>query len=269
MEKLLMKISPSKKIWKSVFRVINEADIVLEVLDSRDPEIFRNKKIEEIVTKKGKKLILVINKSDLVPKEVLEKWKKKFNKEYPTVYISSKDRLGTRILRKTILKHAPKIPVKVALIGYPNVGKSSIINVLKGKHSAGTSPVPGFTKHSQLFRVTPKIFILDNPGVYPAEDEVSLILKSALEVEKIEDPITYALELIKIVKKKDPKQLVKIYGIDADDSFEFLEKLAIKRGRLLKGGKPDIEEIARVILRDWQKGKIVVWKEPEGAETSN
>jgi len=257
-----MKILPSKRAWKSVFKIINEADIVLEVLDSRDPESFRNKRIEEIVTKKGKQLILVINKSDLVPKEVLEKWKKKLCKEHPTVYISSKDRLGTRILRKTILKYATKIPVKVALIGYPNVGKSSIINVLKGKHSAGTSPIPGFTKHSQLFRITPKIFILDTPGVYPAGDEISLILKSALEVEKIDDPIKCALELIKFVKEKGSKQLVKVYGIDTDDDFEFLEKLAIKRGRLLKGGKPDIEEASRIVLRDWQKGKIVVWKDP-------
>ncbi|MHA1721643.1 MAG: GTPase [Candidatus Baldrarchaeia archaeon] len=258
-----MKILPSKKTWKSVFKVISEADIVLEILDSRDPESFRNKKIEEIATKQGKKLILVINKSDLVPKDTLEKWKRKLSKEYPTVYISSKDRLGTRILRKTILKHASRIPVKVALIGYPNVGKSSIINVLKGKHSAGTSPIPGFTKHSQLFRITPKIFILDTPGVYPAEDEVSLMLKSALEVEKIKDPINCALELIKFVKEKDPEQLIKAYGIESNDDLEFLEKLAIKRGRLLKGGEPDVEEMARIILRDWQRGKIIVWKDPE------
>lgn len=258
-----MKILPSKKAWKSVFKVISEADIVLEILDSRDPESFRNKKIEEIVAKQGKKLILVINKSDLVPKDILEKWKRKLSKEYPTVYISSKDRLGTRILRKTILKHASRIPVKVALVGYPNVGKSSIINVLKGRHSAGTSPIPGFTKHSQLFKITPKIFILDTPGVYPAEDEVSLMLKSALEVEKIKDPITCSLELIKFVREKDPEQLIKVYGIESSNDLEFLEKLAIKRGRLLKGGEPDVEEIARIILRDWQKGKIIVWKNPE------
>jgi len=263
MENLFMEILPSKKAWKSVFKVISEADIVLEILDSRDPESFRNKKIEEIVAKQGKKLILVINKSDLVPKDILEKWKRKLSKEYPTVYISSKDRLGTRILRKTILKHASRIPVKVALIGYPNVGKSSIINVLKGKHSAGTSPIPGFTKHSQLFRITPKIFILDTPGVYPAEDEVSLMLKSALEVEKIKDPITCALELIKFVREKDPEQLIKAYGIESNDDLEFLEKLTIKRGRLLKGGEPDVEEMARIILRDWQRGKIIVWKDPE------
>lgn len=258
-----MKILPSKKAWRSVFKVICEADIVLEILDSRDPESFRNKKVEEIAAKQGKILILVINKSDLVPRDILEKWKRKLSREYPTVYISSKDRLGTRILRKTILKYAPRIPVKVALVGYPNVGKSSIINVLKGKHSAGTSPIPGFTKHTQLFRITPKIFILDTPGVYPADDDVSLTLKSALEVEKIKDPIACALELIKFVRKRNPGELIKIYGIESDDEFEFLEKLAIKRGRLLKGGKPDIEEIARIILRDWQRGKIVVWKEPE------
>lgn len=258
-----MKILPSKKAWKSVFKVISEADIVLEILDSRDPESFRNKKIEEIAAKQGKKLILVINKSDLVPKDILEKWKRKLSKEYPTVYISSKDRLGTRILRKTILKHASRIPVKVALVGYPNVGKSSIINVLKGRHSAGTSPIPGFTKHSQLFKITPKIFILDTPGVYPAEDEVSLMLKSALEVEKIKDPITCSLELIKFVREKDPEQLIKVYGIESSNDLEFLEKLAIKRGRLLKGGEPDVEEMARIILRDWQKGKIIVWKNPE------
>ncbi len=257
-----MKILPNKRTRKAVFKVIEEADIVLEILDSRDPESFRNKKIEQIVTKQGKKLILVINKTDLVPREIVEKWKKKLEKEYPTVYMSSKDRHGTRILRKTILKYAPKIPVKVALVGYPNVGKSSIINVLKGKHSAATSPIPGFTKHSQLFRISPKILILDTPGVYPPEDEMSLMLKSALEVEKIEDPVTQALELLKFIKEKDPDQLVKVYGIEPSDDIDFLEKLAIKRGRLLKGGIPDVEEIAKIILRDWQKGRIVIWKEP-------
>lgn len=258
-----MKMVPDKKTWKTVFKVIGRADIVLEILDSRDPESFRNKKIEQIVVERGKKLIFVINKADLVPRQVAEKWKKKLEKEYLTVYMSSKDRHGTKILRKAILRYAPKIPVKVALVGYPNVGKSSIINVLKGKHSAATSPIPGFTKHSQLFRISPRILILDTPGVYPPEDEKSLMLKSALEVEKIKDPVGQALELLKFIREKDPDQLVKIYGIELGNDIEFLEKLAIKRGRLLKGGIPDVEEIARIILRDWQKGRIIIWREPD------
>ena len=117
------------KHWATIRRVIEEADIVLEVLDARDPYLTRNKKLERLVMEKGKRLILVINKADLVPKEVLEKWKRIFSREFPTIFISARDRLGTRYLWRAIKMYAPKFPVKVAVVGYPNVGKLSLIHI--------------------------------------------------------------------------------------------------------------------------------------------
>lgn len=130
--------------WKELRNIVKKADIVLEVVDARIPEITRSRRLESLAEREGKEILLVINKADLVPKEVVEKWKKTFEKQgYPTVYISAKKRLGTRILRVKIKELVERKHIVATVVGYPKVGKSSIINVLKGKHSASTSPIPG------------------------------------------------------------------------------------------------------------------------------
>ncbi|MHA1590753.1 MAG: GTPase [Candidatus Njordarchaeales archaeon] len=254
-------VSLTRGAWKKFWRAVKEADIVLEVLDSRDPQAFRMPSIEKRLTELGKKVILVINKADLVPREVLEAWKKALEKEYPTIYISAKYRLGTGKLRKLIYKVAQKKNdiIKVAVIGYPNVGKSSIINILKGSHSAPTGAKPGLTRHIQIIR-RGRLRVLDTPGVFPYEDAETLVYKGAIRVETLDDPVAHAVELIEKLKKIKPDVLQQTYGIDDPDPMKFLEKLALKRGKLLKGGTPDIKEAARIVLRDWQLGKIVIYK---------
>jgi len=250
--------------WSKLKKIILNADIVIEVLDARDPYITRCKQLENLVTQLGKKLVLVINKADLVPKEVLDSWKRVLNKEYPTVYISAQKRLGTRHLWRLIKLLATKFPVKVAVVGYPNVGKSTIINVLKGKYSSGTSPLPGFTKTNLKLRVASWLIIFDTPGIIPkGEDEEELVIKGALRPEALEDPINPAIKLIMIALARDPKIIETTYGLRGEDPYELLIKLAKKRGLLLKNEKPNVDEAARIILRDWQRGKLVFYSKPE------
>ena len=254
------------KEWLQVKKIISQADVVLEVLDARDPFRTRCKKIEELVKKLGKKLILVINKADLVPREVLEKWKFIFQKEYPTIYISAKERLGTRKLWVIIKKVTDRRPVTVAVVGYPNVGKSMIINYLKGRHSVGTSPIPGYTKHTTLVKAATWLKVIDTPGVIPVEKNASavdLIMRGAIKPEELSDPISYAIELIEEALKKDPKVIERTYGVEGNDPNKILEEIAKKRGLLLKGGKLNVEEAARIIIRDWQRGKLVFYSTPE------
>ncbi|RLF23901.1 MAG: GTP-binding protein [Thermoprotei archaeon] len=261
-----MKAKPPEYIeaWRKVRRIIEKADLVIEVLDARDPQGTRCPRVERLAINMGKRILLVINKADLVPKEVLEEWKRVLNREFPTIFISARDRLGTRYLWRAIKAYAPKIPVKVAIVGYPNVGKSTIINVLKGRHSVGTSPIPGFTKHTQLVRASSFITVIDTPGIVPLdEDEETLAIKGALRPEALEDPLGPALRLLELALTKDPDVVERVYGIEEHIPLKILEKLARRRGLLLKGGKPNVDEAARIILRDWQNGRLVFYMEPK------
>lgn len=250
------------KAWKIFWKAIMGVDVVLEVLDPRAPNMYRNKSVESRLKELGKEVVLVINKADLVPKEVNDAWKDYLSREFPTVFISTRMRQGTRILRKAILRVAPRTPVIVGLMGYPNVGKSSIINVLRGKHGAGTSPMPGFTRHRQLFNINPKIKMMDTPGIFPSlGDDCELTIKGALRAEKLINPISVALCLLEYVKSLDPEKIKEVYDIEKE-GIDFFEELARKRGRLLKGGVLDVDEAARTFIREWQIGKLVVWELP-------
>jgi len=255
-------ISFSRGAWRKFWRAIKEADVVVEVLDPRDPESFRIKSVEKKLVEMGKKLILVINKADLVPREILEDWKRLLSKEYPTLYISARYRKGTGRLRKLILKVAGKKKlVKVAIVGYPNVGKSTIINILKGSHSAPTGALPGVTRHLQILR-RGRIRIIDTPGVFPIEDELSLIYKGSIRIENLDDPVNSCSELLKKILELDKNAIKRAYGIESKNPLEIIRSFAEKRKRYKKGGELDLETAARIIIKDWLDGKITVWRRP-------
>lgn len=256
--------------WKTIRRVAKLADVILEVVDARDPIGTRSRRLERIVERAGKKLVIVINKADLVPREILEKWKKIFEDEgYPTVYISARDRLGTSILRKTILKVADKKgkTVKVAIVGFPKVGKSTIINVLKGKHSASTSPIPGspgYTKHTQWYRIDKKIVMLDTPGILPVKgDDIEAAIRGK-PPDELRDPVKPAVELLRRALEHDPTIIKRTYGIEEKDPYKILEKICEKRHWYYKKDRePLIEEAAKTIIRDWHRAKLVFYIKPE------
>ncbi|MFH1064566.1 MAG: GTPase [Candidatus Woesearchaeota archaeon] len=238
--------------WNIVKQVISDSDVLLEIIDARMVDESRNPEIEQKVRHTGKTLIYVINKCDLVEKNTLDKFKKSLR---PCVFLSATERLGTSFLRKEIMKHAPNGMFKVGVLGYPNTGKSSIINALKGKKSAPTASISGYTKSLQLIRVSKRMYLLDTPGVFPynEKDEAKHTKIAAKTFGNLKDPEGSAMGLL----KEFPFTIENYYGVShTPDPEEVLEFIAIKLKKLRKGGLPDLNSAARIIIQDWQKGKI-------------
>lgn len=239
-------------------KVIENSDIVLEVLDSRFVEETRNKEVEEFVKESGKKLIYVLNKSDL--KELKKSELKDLS---PYVVVSCRLRRGGKALRDKIKYLASKLKkdiVNVGVVGYPNTGKSSVINLLVGKSSAKTGAEAGFTKGLQKLKLSSGIRLFDSPGVIPKKEyssvdskAISKHVKVGARTHKIKDPELVVSNLM----KEYAKAFEKYYKIKSKgDSEHFLEKLGQKKNFLKKGGKIDFDKTSRFVLKDWQDGKI-------------
>ena len=142
-----------KNFWGIVNRVLKHVDIIILVQDARFPEQTENIELEDKAEEKP--IIHVLNKSDLVNKKTIEKYKRKYKN---CVYMSAREHQGTSILLQKILELSQGKNSIVGVFGYPNTGKSSIINALKGRKSAPTSPRAGYTKTRQLIRITDNIF---------------------------------------------------------------------------------------------------------------
>lgn len=243
--------------WKVVNRVIEDSNTLIEVLDARLPFETRNYELERKVVASGKILILVVNKCDLVSKEFLDKLKTELEKDFPTIYVSSTEHLGPTQLRQKIMRYT-KRPAKIGVIGYPNTGKSSIINLLRGKGVVKTSSSSGFTRGKQLITVAKGILLIDTPGVLPfrEKDEMKHALIATTNPEKVKDPDLVAEHIINFFEQNAKAEFEKYYGIKITNNT--LEELAIKRKMLKKGEDPDIDKISRVIIQDWQKGKIIL-----------
>lgn len=242
--------------WYLVNSVINDADIILLVLDSRLIDETRNSEIESKVRRLGKPLIYVMTKCDLVEKDELEEKKKELK---TAVFISAKEHFGTTILRERIIIEAKRIGIKdkitVGVLGYPNVGKSSVINAMKGKKSAPSGNVAGVTKGLQKIKADNTLMFIDTPGVIPYQEKEYLKhqLTGTIDFNHAKDPDLAVFELM----RRYPGRIEKFYDVsESEDGEETLENIAIRRKMLVRGGEPDIIRMARVILKDWQKGVI-------------
>ena len=167
------------------------------------------------------------------------------------------------LLRQFDNFHKDKKTVSIGFIGYPNVGKSSVINTLSKKMACKAAPVPGETKVWQYISLSKRMYLIDCPGiVYDADNDTNsdLVLKGVTRAEKLRDPDFF---VEKILEEIDHEVLKKVYGIgDFEDCEEFLRKLAIKQGRLRKFNEPDIILAAKKVLVDWQNGEIPHYKLP-------
>lgn len=247
-----------RETWRLVRRVMESGDVTLEVLDARDPQATRVGEVEKLAEKLGKQLLVVLNKADLAERENLEMWRNYFRQMgREVVYISAKYRLGTTRLFAAIRTLTPRIPTKVVVVGYPNVGKSTIINYLRGRHVASTSPKPGWTRGEQLVKAKTWLEVIDTPGVVktPSGDLEVDVIRGLVDPDTITDPVPYAYALLKRVVRHNPKALREAYGVDCSVE-NALEEIGKARGRLTKGGKVNVEEAARSVLRDWALGKL-------------
>lgn len=235
-------------------RVIRNSDIILEILDSRFISESRNIQIENKIKSYGKKIIYVANKCDLVDKKILEK---QMNSLEPSVFVSARKHYGMTILKKLIFEESRKIAdPKVGVIGYPNVGKSSIINMIKGVKSAKTGPIPGMTKGMQFIRAG-RIMLIDTPGVIPFSEKnmTKHALMGAKSFIDIEDP---SVVVINIMEEK-PGLIENVYGVSVnEDKEKTLDEIALKSNALIKGGKPDINRISKMILMKIMKAEIKI-----------
>ncbi len=240
-------------------------DAILFILDARCPLETRSKKLEIIAEKTKKPFWIILNKVDLVPKEFADKTKnffKNYSNAVDVVHVSAKKYYGINILRwslkrileKTLLEEKKK--AFLIAVGYPNVGKSSIINMLARKSKAGVSPKPGFTKGKQWIRVSKKILISDTPGVVPISNEKwKNVLFSGDDLE------SSALWLLSKIKNAEGSNFSQVYGFEINDVDEFKALLLIgeKFKFLKKGGEIDVNRAAKRLIDDWNRGKLSAW----------
>jgi len=292
---LLSSENSRKAYYKEFKKVIDVSDVVIEVLDARDPLGCRCRDVESAILESSpnKKIILLLNKIDLVPKQNVEDWLKYLRNEFPTVAFKSstqtqKDRLtqckvpvkhlGANLLSNTsqcvgannLLKlfsnysrhKGTETSIVVGVVGYPNVGKSSVINSLKRAKSCGVGSTPGFTKTVQEVVITKNIKILDSPGIVMAtgDNESAVVLRNCVKVESLDDPIT---PVDMILSRCDKHQMMMKYNIgNYEDTNGFLSLLAVRYGKLKKGGKPNVTAAAKSVLKDWNSGKICYYTRP-------
>jgi nuclear GTP-binding protein len=294
-----------RAFYAQLKRVIESSDVIIQVLDARDPEGCRASHIERMIVPKGKKLILLVNKVDLVPRHVTEAWLKHLRLEFPAIAFKANTQSGGRSLGRAmgkaeaakdavlsgakcvgaetlmqLLKNycrslGMKTSITVGLVGYPNVGKSSVINSLKRARAAAVSPTPGMTKVMQEVTIDRNIKLLDCPGIIFGADAIDqmghnendskgtgLVLRNCIGVDQLPDPVG-AVEVL--LRKCRPEFLMEFYGIgryDPNEPHTFVNAVAAKRGRLKKGGVPDREAAARSVLRDLYTGKLPFYSLP-------
>lgn len=299
----------SRKSFDKMFKqVIEASDVVLYVLDARDPEGTRSREVErQIVAADGgeKRLILVLNKIDLVPTNVLKGWLGHLRRYFPTLPLRASGSApnaqtfdhksltvqGTSAALLKALKsfaHSKQLKrsVAVGVIGYPNVGKSSVINALLGRLGGSQTACPtgaeaGITTSLREVRLDKKLRLLDSPGiVFPSStgggvgsksDQARLILLNAVPPKQMLDPIPAISLLLRRLSTSEIlfQKLLDLYNLPplvsvtvTDITTDFLVQVARKRGRLGKGGIPNTEAAAKAVIMDWRDGRIQGWVDP-------
>eukprot|EP00604_Paraphysomonas_vestita_P001147 CAMPEP_0174819992 /NCGR_PEP_ID=MMETSP1107-20130205/3524_1 /TAXON_ID=36770 /ORGANISM="Paraphysomonas vestita, Strain GFlagA" /LENGTH=487 /DNA_ID=CAMNT_0016034475 /DNA_START=492 /DNA_END=1955 /DNA_ORIENTATION=+ len=263
----------SKRIWAELYKVLDCSDVVLQIVDARNVPGTRCKHIENHIRKNAshKHMVIVINKCDLVPGWVTRKWVKILSADFPTLafHASMTNAFGKgaliSLLRQYAKLHTDKRQISVGIIGYPNTGKSSVINALMAKKVCKAAPVPGETKIWQYITLTRKIFLIDCPGVvYDTGDtETEIVLKGAVRAERLEAPQDFVPEILSRVQKKYVERHYSLH--DWTDTTDFLTKLALQMGKLLKGGEPDLNNVAIQVINDFQRGKLPYFIAPPRA----
>ncbi|KAI1030999.1 hypothetical protein LB504_001201 [Fusarium proliferatum] len=311
----------SRKTYDRVFKqVVEQADVVLYVLDARDPEGTRSREVERQIMAAaagGKRLILVINKVDLIPPKVLRDWLIYLRRYFPTLplrasgaapnahtfnhrdlTVQSTSATLFKALKSFAASRQLKRAVSVGVIGYPNVGKSSVINALlsrmSGKGGSSSKACPagaeaGVTTSIRSVKIDSKLTLLDSPGVvFPSssstqsaglvslknatEAHAHLVLLNAVPPKQIDDPMPAVTLLLKRLSASPDlmQKLTSVYDIpallpdraDGDITTDFLVQVARKRGRLGRGGIPNLSAAAITVVTDWRDGRIQGWVEP-------
>jgi len=258
------------KTKREISEKLGLIDIVYEVIDARMPISSKIVDIDDLIKDKPK--ILVVTKYDLCDREetdkILDNYKKDGYSVIPVdlmngncnLIINETNKKMEKINSIRINKGMTKRAARVLIVGVPNVGKSTLINKLVGKKSAGVGNTPGFTKSLSWIRVNKDIELLDSPGIlWPKlEDQESAhILASFSSIkEEILNIDDIACFILKKLYELYPDKLLERYGIEEldEDFIEVYEIIGRKRGALSKGGIVDYEKVSNIIINDLKNG---------------
>lgn len=261
------------KTKREIKEKLNLIDVVYEVIDSRMPISSKIVDIDELIG--DKKRILIMTKYDICDKEETNKFIKYYEKlgyiVIPVDLMNGNDTSkiidkSMEILqeenKKRLEKGLKPRSIRALIVGIPNAGKSTLINRLVGKKSAGVGNKPGFTKSLSWIRIHKDIELLDSPGIlWPKienQDNAHVLASFSSIKEEILDNMDLACFILRKMMKLYPKNLEERYGItELDDDFiETFDIIAKKRGALTRGGVADYEKVSNIIVQDLKNGYL-------------
>lgn len=273
------------KTKRQIIEDLKLIDVVIELLDARIPISSQNPDLKEIVG--NKKRIIILNKCDLSDEKENKKWVTYFEKQGIKAVLTDAntgfgiDNVVKQIeiiaksnLEKEALKGRVGKPIRVMILGIPNVGKSSLINRISKKTSAGVGNKPGVTKQKQWIRLKNNIELLDTPGVLWPKFENQEVALNLSYVGTIKDEILQKTEiafyLVKFLLENYKNNIIQRYKISDEEIqnimsqnknpneniMDVLYLIGKKRGAIVSGGNIDEEKIANIILEDFRTGKL-------------
>nr|MDO8088366.1 GTPase [Candidatus Sigynarchaeum springense] len=268
------------KAWEIIWNNVRKAELVLEILDARNPRGTRSPEIEAFVRKQeNRRLAIVLNKIDLAPRHVVQEWEALLAKEFPTICINARHPSNVpefiaftkNVLKELPLWSEPGMHCSVLVVGYPNSGKSTLIQSLtRNKKKLGISSQAGFTKVIQKIKLDEKIYLLDTPGVIPVE-EFEEEVRQALDTGSISPQMINDKESVfeEIIRRVGMQGLNTIYSTNAADKDELIEQLGKARGFLAKGATVRENDVFELLIRDWQRNHIAFYYSPDPANPSS
>ena len=257
-------------------------DAVCEIVDARIPLSSRNPDIDSICGSKPR--IIVLNRMDLADPEATRRWAEYFRARGMAVVIANcKNRKGINdfvpavrsVLKEKLERDAAKgmnKPMKVMVVGIPNVGKSTLINAISGRKGAKAENRPGVTRGKQWVTVDSSLLLLDTPGIlWPKFEDpgVGLVLAATGAVkENVIDIEELSCRMMELLWKFYPQLVKDRYGIEAEPDtpgYQLLEAAGRKRGFLMARGEINTERMAKVLLDEYRSGKLgrITLEEPE------
>lgn len=262
-----------KKTRESIEKNLKMVDLVYELIDARAPRSSQNPLIEAIVGDKPR--IVILNKADLADQNANKEWQEYFEENnISSVMVNSMQGKGVDKLidlsyevtaekRKAYEKRGIiNRPIRVMIIGIPNVGKSTLINSLSGRRGAKVGNRPGVTKTNQWIKIKGKLELLDTPGIlWPKFEDpkvgLNLAFTGAIK-DEILDTETLALRLIQRLMEVAPRMLETRYKIHIEDRspLEVMELMGQRRGCIIRGGEIDYTKISNIVLDEFRKGVI-------------